>query len=127
MNWVISLLMRQDERIENRVLKIVEYLTKTFNISMVEIRDLDATGFLGNKYTHLLNEQGWFSISKEDIIELLSEEGQLIDCEVKFLIEKNFYSIIINDGNIVDILSDYKRLPDQVVGLFKEEDPSYYL
>ena len=100
-----TLVIQPEEKIENRVYIIVNYLAKTYLESQWLITEIDATGLLGNRLTSILNKQENITISSSDFLQLLQEEGQILDLEATLV--KNSQEIItvfIRDGYSVDIL-----------------------
>ena len=100
-----TLVIQPEEKIENRVYIIVNYLAKTYLESQWLITEIDATGLLGNRLTSILNKQENITNSSSDFLQLLQEEGQILDLEATLV--KNSQEIItvfIRDGYSVDIL-----------------------
>ena len=100
-----TLVIQPEEKIENRVYIIVNYLAKNYLESQWLITEIDATGLLGNRLTSILNKQENITISSSDFLQLLQEEGQILDLEATLV--KNSQEIItvfIRDGYSVDIL-----------------------
>ena len=111
-----TLVIQPEEKIENRVYIIVNYLAKTYLESQWLITEIDATGLLGNRLTSILNKQENITISSSDFLQLLQEEGQILDLEATLV--KNSQAIItvfIRDGYSVDILGVTELLPVNVL------------
>ena len=111
-----TLVIQPEEKIENRVYIIVNYLAKNYLESQWLITEIDATGLLGNRLTSILNKQENITISSSDFLQLLQEEGQILDLEATLV--KNSQAIItvfIRDGYSVDILGVTELLPVNVL------------
>ncbi|MDB9310685.1 hypothetical protein PN471_19070 [Aphanizomenon sp. CS-733/32] len=111
-----TLVIQPGEKIENRVYIIVNYLAKTYLESQWLITEIDATGLLGNRLTSILNNQENTTISSSDFLQLLQEEGQILDLEATLV--KSYQEIItifIRDGYSVDILGVTELLPVNVL------------
>jgi hypothetical protein len=111
-----TLVIQPEEKIENRVYIIVDDLAKTSPESQWLITEIDATGLLGNRLTSILNKQKNITISSSDFLQLLQEEGQVLDLEATLV--KNSQEIItvfIRDGYCVDILGVTELLPINVL------------
>lgn len=122
-----TLVIQPEEKIENRVYFIVDNLAKTYPQSQWLITEIDATGLLGNSLTSILNNQENITISASDFLQLLQEEGQIIDLEATLL--KNTQKIItvfIKDGYSVDIFGLTELLPVNVLNDYIEVDVSLF-
>ncbi|MFM2061861.1 MAG: hypothetical protein RLZZ507_1531 [Cyanobacteriota bacterium] len=111
-----TLVIQPEEKIENRVYIIVDDLAKTYPESQWLITEIDATGLLGNRLTSILNNQENITISASDFLQLLQEEGQVIELEATLV--KNTQEIItifIRDGYSVDILGLTELLPVHIL------------
>jgi len=114
----VTLVIQPEEKIENRVHIIANYLAKIYPESQWMIKEIDATGLLGNHLTFILNNQTNITISLLDFLQLLQEEGQVIDLEATLV--KNTQEVItifVRDGYSVDLLGLTELLP---VNLFKD-------
>lgn len=122
-----TLVIQPEEKIENRVYIIVDNLAKTYPELQWLITEIDATGLLGNSLTSILNNQENITISASDFLQLLQEEGQIIDLEATLV--KNTQEIItifIKDGYSVDILGVTELLPVNVLNDYIEVDASLF-
>lgn len=122
-----TLVIQPEEKIENRVHIIVDDLAKTYPESQWLITEIDATGLLGNRLTSILNNQENITISASDFLQLLQEEGQVIDLEATLV--KNAQEIIIifiRDGYSVDILGVTELLPVNVLNDCIEVDANLF-
>ncbi|WP_071188420.1 hypothetical protein [Trichormus sp. NMC-1] len=122
-----TLVIQPEEKIENRVYIIVDDLAKTSPESQWLITEIDATELLGNRLTSILNNQENITISSPDFLQLLQEEGQVIDLEATLV--KNTQEIItifIRDGYSVDILGLTELLPVNVLNDYIEVDANLF-
>jgi hypothetical protein len=128
--WAVTLALEPQERLENRLVRIVEYLThdNRFKVSgLWELSDLDATGYLGDRWTAQLNEKEYVYVRAEQFLALL-KEGQIIELQARLIASpKKSVEIIVRDGFSVDILGSAIMIPDQVLGDFISVDPDLFL
>ena len=111
-----TLVIKPEEKIENRVYIIVNYLAKTYLESQWLITEIDATGLLGNRLTSILNNQENTTISSSDFLQLLQEEGQILDLEATLVkSSQEIITVFIRDGYSVDILGVTELLPVNVL------------
>jgi hypothetical protein len=111
-----TLVIQPEEKIENRVYIIVNYLAKTYLESQWLITEIDATGLLGNRLTSILNNQENATISSSDFLQLLQEEGQILDLEATLVkSSQEIITVFIRDGYSVDILGVTELLPVNVL------------
>ncbi|MBO1047060.1 hypothetical protein BMF77_04706 [Dolichospermum sp. UHCC 0315A] len=111
-----TLVIQPEEKIENRVYIIVNYLAKTYLESQWLITEIDATGLLGNRLTSILNNQENTTISSSDFLQLLQEEGQILDLEATLVkSSQEIITVFIRDGYSVDILGVTELLPVNVL------------
>jgi hypothetical protein len=133
--WAVTLTLEPQERLENRLVRIVEYLTHDnlfkvlglWEIRDWEIRDLDATGYLGDRWTTELNEKEHIRVTWEKFLALL-KEGQIIELEARLIDRlKKSVEIIVRDGFSVDILGSDVIIPNEILGDFTSVDPELFL
>ena len=111
-----TLVIQPEEKIDNRVYIIVNYLAKTYLESQWLITEIDATGLLGNRLTSILNNQENTTISSSDFLQLLQEEGQILDLEATLVkSSQEIITVFIRDGYSVDILGVTELLPVNVL------------
>ena len=126
--WAVTLTLEPQERLENRLVRIVEYLAHDYPrvFRLWEFSDLDATGLLGDRWTAELNEEEHVFVRKEQFLALL-KEGQIIELEAKLMESpKKSLEIIVRDGLSVDVLGLEITIPDQVLGNFTSVDPELF-
>jgi hypothetical protein len=122
MNWSVSLIVAEEESIEERLGPIVSYVIKANQIDNFVIHDIDATGPIGSQLTKEMNLQnGPLSINENDLSTLFTEDGQVFELNL-FLISSFEFRIIIRDGGIIDILGNGDKLPLTVTGDFIDLD-----
>jgi hypothetical protein len=126
----ITLVINPEEKIENRVFLIVDYLDKTYLQSQWIITEIDATGLLGNCLTHTLNNQQNTTIYPQQFLQILQENGQILDLEATLIknpqAPQDIITIIIRDGYSVDILGYTELLPVNVLKDFISVDPHLF-
>ncbi|MCU7244156.1 MAG: hypothetical protein GPJ15_09750 [Microcystis aeruginosa G11-06] len=126
--WAITLSQASEERLEDRVALIADYLGKTYKDSQWQILELDATGKWGGKLTFQLNDEEKLYLPYPDFLAILTEDGQVIDLEAAILVnDQPQFKIIIQDGSSVDVLGKGNLLPSEVLGSYKTSDPKLFL
>jgi hypothetical protein len=126
MKWAITLIISADEKIEDRVKRILEHLFSLSSEFKLLLKEIDATGPVGNKFTQLLNNNNdKIAIGKEELIELFSEDGQVFELNL-IINNSQSYRIIIRDGDIVDIVGEKEMITEDVIGKFESMDPNLY-
>jgi hypothetical protein len=122
-----TLVIQPEEKIENRVYIIVNYLAKTYLESQWLITEIDATGLLGNRLTSILNNQENTTISSSDFLQLLQEEGQILDLEATLVkSSQEIITVFIRDGYSVDILGVTELLPVNVLNNCTQVDANLF-
>jgi hypothetical protein len=122
-----TLVIQPEEKIENRVYIIVDDLAKTYPQSQWLITEIDATGLLGNRLTSILNKQENITISSSDFLQLLQEEGQILDLEATlFKNSQEIITVFIRDGYSVDILGVTELLPVNVLNNCTQVDANLF-
>jgi hypothetical protein len=127
--WAVTLTLEPQERLEIRLARIVEYLAHHYPrvLTLWEFSDLDATGFLGDRWTTELNEKEYIRVTWEKFLVLL-KEGQIIELEARLIDRpKKSVEIIVRDGFSVDVLGSGITIPDQILGNFISVDPALFL
>jgi len=126
MNWAVTLILNKDEEVESRLKRIVEFILSTESFQELQLTEIDATGPVGNKFTKVLNQQEKLGVSAEELLELLSEDGQVLELDGVLKTNKQMYRIIIRRGSDIDVIGDGKRLNSQIIGRNKSIDASMY-
>jgi hypothetical protein len=127
-SWAITLSQTSEERIEERVTSITDYLAKTYADGQWQVSDLDATGKRGGKLTLQLNDKEYLNLPPSEFLAVLKEEGQVIDLEAAMMINRQpLFKIIIQDGSSVDLLGKGDLLPSGVLGAYETSDPKLFL
>jgi len=127
--WAVTLCCEEQEKLEERVAKIVEYLAENCALSNEwVIYEIDATGRCGDRLTKKGNNQEIFSLSISDLLSVLNEDGQVIELDAS-LIEcgDEVFKIVIRDGMSVDVLGSGEVLPLSVIGKYTFVDNSWFL
>lgn len=127
--WAVTLCCEEQEKLESRVAKIVEYLAKNNNLSNEwVISNIDATGRCGDRLTKKGNNQEVFSLSTWNLLGVLNEEGQIIELDASLIKSGNeVFKIMIRDGISVDVLGSGEMLPLTVIGKYVVVDNSCFL
>ena len=127
--WAVTLTLEPQERLESRLVRIVEYLAHDYPrvFRLWEFSDLDATGRLGDRWTAELNEKEHILVTWEKFLTLL-KEGQIIELEARLIDRpKKSVEIIVRDGFSVDVLGSRIMIPKQILGDFISVDPALFL
>ncbi len=127
--WAVTLCCEEQEKLESRVAKIVEYLAENRDLSTEWlISDIDATGKCGDRLTKKGNNQEVFSLSTWDLLGVLHEEGQVIELDASLIKSGDeVFKIIIRDGISIDVLGRGEVLPLTVIGKYVVVDNSCFL
>ena len=126
--WAVTLTLKPQERLESRLVRIVEYLAHDYrHVSGLWVfSDLDATGRLGDRWTAELNEKERILVTCEKFLALL-KEGQIIELEARLIDRpKKSVEIIVRDGFSVDILGSAIIIPNEILGNFTSVDPELF-
>ena len=127
--WAVTLTLEPQERLESRLVRIVEYLAHDYrHVSGLWVfSDLDATGCLGDRWTAELNEKEYVYVRTDQFLALL-KEGQIIELEARLMASRRkSVEIIVRDGFSVDVLGSAIMIPDQILGDFISVDPALFL
>lgn len=127
--WAVTLSCSETEKLEWRVAKIVEYLAENeTGLHHWVISDIDATGSYGDRLTRLGNNSETFSLSPDELLTLLSSEGQAIELETTLVKdERECYKIIIRDGLSVDVLGSGELFPALSRGTYIPMDRELFI
>jgi len=127
--WAVTLTVEPQERLESRLVRIVEYLAHDYrHVSGLWVfSDLDATGCFGDRWTAELNEKEYVYVRTDQFLALL-KEGQIIELEARLIARsKEAVQIIVRDSFSVDVLGSAIMIPDQILGDFISVDPDLFL
>ncbi len=126
--WVVTLNYNKQERLEDRVANIVNYMAQQYPNAQWHIFNIDATRIEGDRLTHYGNIHSTFTIFSQDLLTLLQEEGQVIELDVSLIdCQQELLKISIRDGISVDVLGVEKCLPKSVLGDYFVNDASLFL
>jgi hypothetical protein len=126
--WAVTLNQTTEERLEERVASIANYLSKTYSDGQWQVLDLDATGEWGGKLTLKLNEAEKLYLPPSDFLAILTEKGQVIELEAAILVaQQPLFKIIVQDGNSVDVLGRGNLLHSNVLGAYQTSEPQLFL
>lgn len=124
MKWAISLILNNDEVIEQRVEKTLNFIFNKLPQANIYITEIDATGMVGNEMTQRLNlSKTGFSSNKDEILSAIKEPGQVLELQAQF---SNSYILIVRRGIHIDLIGEGAMPSPSEIGLFKEEDLSLY-
>jgi hypothetical protein len=128
--WAVTLSSEPEEKLESRVVKILDYLLKTNQLfpNQWVINLIDATGQYGDKLTQEQNHKDIIPLSTSDLLQLLAEEGQVIEIEATLMNnEEELLKIIIQDGASIDVLGSGAIFPISVLGNYQTVDRAMFL
>ncbi len=75
-----------------------------------------------------LNKEDKLCLPSSDFLDVLAEDGQVIDLDAAVLVNKQpLFKIIIQDGSSVDVLGKGVLLPSNVLGAYRVSDPKLFL
>ncbi|KYG08303.1 hypothetical protein BE21_24400 [Sorangium cellulosum] len=126
--WAVTLILDELERLEDRILAIVEHTAIETDERCWEIEELDATGRLGNQLTRQANETSPIGLIADVFLELLREDGQIVELDAT--LKKNgcdLLRVLVRDGLSVDVLGTGEPLGTDVLGSHKKIDPTLFL
>jgi hypothetical protein len=118
MKWAISLEIRSDETVEEKAGKILKFILRPNEELKFHITEIDATGKTGNLLTQRANKQAMIELTTNEVMELLSENGQIFDLDLT-ITGSTVSRLIISDGNYIDIIGSGQMLPESLTGPFK--------
>ena len=128
MIWAATLKLEPEEKLEDRVITLVEYLRDTLKVDSWTLRDIETNGTLGTKLSQNIFKQGFDLLHEEEFLELLSLE-QVLELEIKTNNTAHFHiglvKLIIRDGASIDIISSLK-IPKKVLGDFEFVTSKYF-
>lgn len=127
MIWVISLIIAE-QTIDARLFQLISYLIKTNPKAIIQLDDLEAYGVKGDIVSELLevNRGLRLNISQKLLLEILQEDGQIIEMGLFIEAGSDKFEIIVADGSIIDILGDGDKLPEEAVGEYRDENLNDY-
>ena len=126
--WAVTLCCEEEEKLELRVAKILEYLDKNYVLKQWEISDIEATGSYGNCLTARCNNQEIFQLSTADLLEVMREEGQVIELDASLVKDdEELFKILIQDGVSIDLLGSGEMMPLTVLGKYVYVDKELFM
>ncbi len=126
--WAVTLCCEAEEKLELRVAKILEYLDKNYLLNQWLISDIEATGSYGNSLTARCNNQEIFQVSTADLLEVMTEEGQVIELDASLIKDdEELFKILIRDGVSIDLLGSGKMMPLMVLGKYVYVDKELFM
>ena len=126
--WAVTLCYEAEEKLELRVAKILEYLDKNYLLKRWEISDIEATGSYGNCLTVQCNNQEIFQVSTADLLEVMMEEGQVIELDASLIKDdEELFKILIRDGVSIDLLGSGEMMPLTVLGKYIYVDKELFM
>ena len=126
--WAATLRYTEKEKLEDRVAVVVEYLAKHYPFSQWVISDIDATGRHGGSLTRRLNNEGSLCLSSAKLLDILREDGQVIDLDAALVKDdREFFRILVRDGVSVDTLGTGNPLPSSALGNYDEVKADLFL
>jgi hypothetical protein len=126
--WAVTLCCEAEEKLELRVAKILEYLDKNYLLKQWVISDIEATGSYGNCLTVRCNNREIFQVSTSDLLEVMREEGQVIELDASLIKDdKELFKILIRDGVSIDLLGSGEMMPLTVLGKYVYVDKELFM
>jgi hypothetical protein len=108
--------------------KIIEYLDKNYLLKQWVISDIEATGSYGNCLTARCNNQEIFQVSTSDLLEVMGEEGQVIELDASLIKDdEELFKILIRDGVSIDLLGRGEMIPMTVFGKYVCVDKELFM
>lgn len=126
--WGAHLELGSHEVLEDRIKLIVEYMAKHYPNAVWQVSDIDATGKLGSSMTTRINIAQELEIQNVDLLNVLSEEGQILEFGA-VLVSENYEAltqIVVRDGISVDVLGDRAILPANILGNHRPADMNLF-
>jgi len=126
--WAVKLCCEAEEKLELRVAKILEYLDKNYLLKQWAISDIEATGSYGNCLTAKCNNQDKFQVSTADLLEIMTEEGQVIELDASLVKDnEELFKILIRDAVSIDLLSSGEMMPLTILGKYVYVDKELFM
>jgi hypothetical protein len=126
--WAVTLCCEAEEKLEWRVAKILEYLDKNYLLKQWVISDIEATGSYGNCLTARCNNEKIFQVSTADLLEVMREEGQVIELDASLIKDdEELFKILIRDGVSIDLLGSGEMMPLTVLGKYVYVDKELFM
>ncbi|MDP4255366.1 MAG: hypothetical protein Q8938_15260 [Bacteroidota bacterium] len=114
MKWAITLVIGANETIESRFKDIFGLLTAGPQEYTFLISDIEAFGEMGDQLSEKASlRRGPFSVSKEELLTLITEQGQIIELDLELFNGHNF-EIIVREGTFFDVLGDSEFPPEKI-------------
>ncbi|MEG4114309.1 MULTISPECIES: hypothetical protein [unclassified Microcoleus] len=125
--WAVTLCPEAEETLELKVAKIIEYLDKNYLLKQWVISDIEATGSYGNCLTARCNQE-IFQVSTSDLLEVMGEEGQVIELDASLIKDdEELFKILIRDGVSIDLLGRGEMIPLTVLGKYVYVDKELFM
>ncbi|VXD16772.1 hypothetical protein PL8927_550095 [Planktothrix serta PCC 8927] len=126
--WAVTLCPEAEEKLELKVAKIIEYLDKNYLLKQWVISDIEATGSYGNCLTSRCNNQEIFQVFTSDLLEVMGEEGQVIELDASLIKDdEEWFKILIRDGVSIDLLGRGEMIPLTVLGKYVYVDKELFM
>jgi len=126
--WAVTLCCEAEEKLELRVAKILEYLDKNYLLNQWAISDIEATGSYGHCLTVRCNNVEIFQVSTADLLEVMTEEGQVIELDASLVRDdEELFKILIRDGVSIDLLGSGEMMPLTVLGKYVYVDKELFM
>ncbi len=123
--WVVTLRLEPEESLDERAARVVEYLTQDKGIIDWVITDLEALGPLGDPLSTQVEEsKRRLQVTANTLLSMLRDGGQVIELQATVIREgRKLWQVVIRDGYSLDVLGSGAKLPDSVLGEYKESNP----
>ncbi|MEG4915065.1 MULTISPECIES: hypothetical protein [unclassified Microcoleus] len=124
----MTLCCKAEQKLELRVAKIVECFDQNYLLKQWEISDSEATGRYGNCFTTRCNNQEIFQVSTSDLLEVMREEGQVIELDASLIKDdEELFNILIRDGLSIDLLGSGEMMPLTVLRKYVYVDKELFM
>jgi hypothetical protein len=126
--WAVNLCCEAEEKLELRVVKIIEHLDKNYLLKQWVVSDIEATGSYGNYLNARCNNEEIFQVSTADLLEVMREEGQVIELDASSIEDdEELFKILIRDGVSIDLLGSGEMIPLTVLGKYVYVDKELFM
>lgn len=124
MKWAKSLIIANNESIENRLGFIFRAIINELGNIKCMISFIDATGQLGNEFTKRNNNGETIQTDIKEIISLTQEDGQIIELDL-LLISEGDFRVLVTDGQHIDVLGKEYDI-SRFIGEHTDMDPQLF-
>jgi len=121
--FAIELIVLENEKLEDRLSKVVAFIIGTYGRLDINVLDIEATGVLGSEFSDRLENEGLANISKNELFDIFQEDGQIIELNLILMTVDSKFRIIIRDGAHLNVVSNsFSILDKPEIGKYKYFD-----